>query len=137
MAQSTRCLHRTLKGQGLTMLEIREELRKMYADAPDLYDLAKARARLHPGLLRYRGNTGDLRQRYTLRVLIYETDKLAYEKFCRWSGLPAPDPESVFFEQPDQVRVVRDLSTVEELEMAPALSSYPLQLFVAPGTLPQ
>jgi hypothetical protein len=29
-AQSTRSLHRTLKEQGLTMLEIREELRKMY-----------------------------------------------------------------------------------------------------------
>ena len=57
---------------------------------PELYDLARERERLHPGLLRYRGNTGDLRQRYTLRVLIYETDKLAYEKFCRWSGLPVP-----------------------------------------------
>src|SRR6266568_3258828 len=96
MAQSTRGLHRTLKGQGLTMLEIREELRKMYADAPDLYDLARARARLHPDLLRYRGNTGDLRQRYTLRVLIYEADKRAYEKFCRWSDLPVPDPVSIF-----------------------------------------
>src|SRR5437588_10424271 len=40
MAQRTRGLHRTLKQRGLTMLEIREELRKMYADAPDLYDFA-------------------------------------------------------------------------------------------------
>jgi hypothetical protein len=135
MAQSTRGLHRTLKGQGLTMLEIREELRKMYADAPDLYDLAKARARLHPGLLRYRGNTGDLRQRYTLRVLIYETDKLAYEKFCCWSGLPVPGPDTVFCEQPDTIRVVRDLSTVEELELILAMSSYALHLFDAPGDL--
>src|SRR5712692_2034589 len=135
MAQSTRGLHRTLKQQGLTMLEIREELRKMYADAPELYDLAKARARLHPGLLRYRGNTGDLRQRYTLRVLIYETDKLAHEKFCRWSGLPVPGPDMVFCEQPDTVRVVRDLSTVEELELLLAMSSYALHLFDAPGDL--
>jgi hypothetical protein len=61
MAQRTQGLHRTLKQQGLTMLEIREELRKMYADAPELYDLARARERHRPGLLRYRGNTGDLR----------------------------------------------------------------------------
>lgn len=135
MAQTTRGLHRTMKQQVMTMLEIREELRKIYADAPELYDLTRERARLHPGLLRYRGNTGDLRQRYTLRVLVYETDKLAYEKFCRWDGLPVPCPESVFFEQPDTVRVVRDLSTVEELELALALSRYALHLFDAPENL--
>ena len=135
MAQITRGLHRTLKQQGLTMLEMREELRKMYAGAPELYDLARERERLHPGLLRYRGNTGDLQQRYTLRVLIYDTDKLAYEKFCHWSGQPVPGPESVFCEQPDAVRVVRDLSTVEELELALAMSSYALHLFDAPEHL--
>jgi hypothetical protein len=135
MAQRTRGLHRTLKQQGLTMLEIREELCKMYADAPELYDLARARERLHPGLLRYRGNTSDLLQRYTLRVLLYETDKLVYEKFCRWSGLPVPGPESVFCEQPDAVRVVRDLSTVEELELMLAMSRYALHLFDTPEHL--
>lgn len=129
MALRTRALHRTLKHQGLTMQEIREELRKMYTDAPQLYDLARTRARLSPGLLLYRGNTGDLRQRYTLRVLLYETDKRAFEQYCRWRGLPVPGPESVFREQPDQVRVVRDLSTVEELELALALSRYALHLF--------
>jgi hypothetical protein len=132
MAQSTRGLHRTLKQQGLTMLEIREELRKVYADAPELYDLARERERLHPGPLRYRGNTGDLRQRYTLRVLLYEADKLAYEQFCRWGSLPVPDPESVFREQTDAVRVVRDLSTVEELEMMLVMSQYTLHLFKTP-----
>lgn len=132
MAQRTRGLHRTLREQGLTMLEIREELRRAYADAPELYDLARARERLHPSLLRYRGNTGDLRQRYTLRVLLYETDKLTYEKFCRWRGLPVPSPESVFREQPDEARVVRDLSTVEELELMLAMSRYALHLFDAP-----
>jgi hypothetical protein len=135
MAQSTRGLHRTFKQRGLTMLEIREELRKMYADAPELYDLARERERLHPGLLRYRGNTGDLRQRYTLRVLLYETDKLAYEQFCRWRGLSVPDPESAFCEQPDAVRVVRDLSTVEELELALAMSRFVLHLFEVPDHL--
>ena len=121
MAQITRGLHRTLKEQGLTMLEMRDELRKAYADHPELYDLARERERLHPGRLCYRGNTSDLRQRYTLRVMIYETDKLAYEKFCCWSGLPVLSPDMVFFEQPDAVRVVRDLSTVEELELVLAM----------------
>jgi hypothetical protein len=130
-AQITRDLHRTLTELGLTMLEMREELRKAYADHSELYDLARERERLHPGLLRYRGNTGGLRQRYTLRVLLYDTDKLTYEKFCRWSGLPVPGPESVFLEQPDTVRVVRDLSTVEELELMLAMSRYALQLFDA------
>src|SRR5260370_27040823 len=117
------------------MLEIRDELRKTYAAHPELYERARAREHLHPGLLRYRGNTGDLRQRYTLRVMIYETDKLTFEKFCRWSGLPVPSPESVFFEQPDSVRVVRDLSTVEELELMLAMSRYALHLFAAPENL--
>jgi len=134
-AQIARGLHRTLKEQGCTMLEMREELRKAYAAHPELYELARERERLRPGLLRYRGNTGDLRQRYTLRVMIYETDKLAYEKFCRWSGLPVPSPETVFLEQPDTVRVVRDLSTVEELELVLAMSRYALQLFDAPENL--
>src|SRR6266849_5624020 len=137
MAQITRGLHRTFKKQGLTMLEIRDELRKAYADHQELYDLAVERERLHPGLLLYRGSTGDLRQRYTLRVMVYETDKLAYEKFCCWSGQPVPSPDSVFFEQPDSARVVRDLSTVEELEVALAMSQYTLQLFGAPEKLTQ
>ncbi len=114
-AQSTRGLHRQLKEEGLTMLEIREELRLLYADRPELYDLARERERVQPGPLRYRGNTSDLRQRYTLRVLVYETDKLAYEKFCCWSGQPVPNAESIFFEQPDSVRVVRDLRVLSEL----------------------
>ena len=116
-------------------LEMRDELRKAYAARPELYDLARERERLQPGLLRYRGNTGDLRRRYTLRVMIYDTEKLTYEKFCRWSGLPAPGPESVFLEQPDTVRVVRDLSTVEELELMLAMCRYARHLFDAPENL--
>jgi hypothetical protein len=134
-AQITRGLHRELKQKGLTILEIREELLKAYTDHPELYDLAREQERIQPGLLRYRGNTGDLRQRYTLRVLLYETDKLTYEKFCRWSALPVPDPESLFREHPDSVRVVRDLSTVEELEVALALSRYALHLLDVPESL--
>src|SRR6266567_7063296 len=137
MAQTTRGLHRHFKEQGLTMLEIRDELRKAYADDLELYDLAVERERLHPGLLRYRGNTSDLRQRYTLRVLVYEADKRAYEQFCLWSGLPVPSPDSVFSEQPESLRVVRDLSTIEELEMALAMSRYLHQLFRAPAKLTQ
>ncbi len=137
MAQITRGLHRKFKAQGLTMMEIRDELRNAYADHPELYDLAVEREHLHPGLLRYRGNTSDLRQRYTLRVMVYETDKLAYQKFCLWSSRPVPEPDSVFFEQPDSVRVIRDLSTVEELEMALSMSRYLLQLFETPEELTQ
>jgi hypothetical protein len=95
-AQTARGLQRTLREQSLPMLEIREELRKAYAAPPELYDLAREREPFHPGLLHYRGNTGDLRQRYTLRVLLYDTDKLTYEKFCRWSGLPVPGPREHF-----------------------------------------
>ncbi|HEU5374074.1 MAG TPA: hypothetical protein VFV38_01420 [Ktedonobacteraceae bacterium] len=40
-------------------------------------------------------------------------------------------PDTVFFEQPDSIRVVRDLSTVEELELALAMSRCTLQLFDA------
>jgi hypothetical protein len=98
-----RGLHRKLKERGLMMLEIRDELRKTYADDSELS----------------------------------ETEKLTFEKFCRWSGLTVPSPESVFFEQPDHVRVVRDLSTVEELEQMLAMSRYALHLFDAPEHLPK
>ncbi len=134
-AQSTRRLHRTFKEQELTLLEICEELRKAYAAAPELYDLAVEREWRHPGSLRYRGNTTDLRQRYTLRVLIYETDKLVYEKFCVWRGLPVPNPNAPFFEQPDTIRVIRDLSTVEELDVTLVMSRYALRLLDEPENL--
>jgi len=44
------------------------ELRKEYAAHPELYELARERERLHPDLLRSRGNTDDLRQRASLRT---------------------------------------------------------------------
>src|SRR5258708_8182562 len=117
---------------GLTMLEIRDELRKSYADYPQLYDLARE---ARPDMLRYRGDSWDLRQRYTLRVMIYETDKRAHEQFCRWSGLPVPAPETPFFEQPDNVRVIRALSTVEDLTLMLAMCQYMLQAFTAKDSL--
>ena len=135
MAQTTHHLHRTLKEQGLSMLEIRDELYKAYTGYPELYDLAREREHLHPGLLRYRGTTSDFLHRYTLRVLVYETDKQAYEKFCRWRGLPTPESGCVFLERPDDRRVIRDLSTVEELELALAMTQYMLQLLDMPENL--
>ena len=131
-AQITRGLHRQMKEQGLTMLKIRDELRKTYADYPELYTLAQKH---HPDVLRYRGNTSDLRQRYTLRLLVYETDKLAYKKFCLWSKQLIPTSDLIFFEQPDSIRVVRDLSTVEELQMMLAMCRYTYQLFEASENL--
>jgi hypothetical protein len=79
-AQISRGLHCQLKQQSLTVLEIRDELRKTYVEYPELYAIARER---HPDLLRYRGNSSDLRQRYTLRIMIYETDKLAYDVSCK------------------------------------------------------
>jgi hypothetical protein len=72
-----------------------------------------------------------------LRVLVYESDKIAFKQFCRWSGQSVPSPDSVFSEQPDSLRVVRDLSTVEELEMALTMSRYTLQLLEVPEKLTQ
>ncbi len=46
-----------------------------------------------------------------------------------------PDPEQVFFERPDQIRVMRDLSTVEELELMLEMSKYGLHLFDTPEHL--
>jgi hypothetical protein len=131
MAQTSRGLHRTLKERDMGMLEIREELRKTYADSSDLYELAKKE---HRDLLRYRGDAWDLRQRYSFRVLLYEADKLAHKKYCLWSGLPVPGPDVVFCEPPES-RVVRDLSTVEELEMMLEVSRYLSQLLDAPEPL--
>lgn len=125
-AQANRRLHRTLKAQGCGMLEIRAVLRESFAKSPTLYDLALEH---EPDLLRYRGNTSDLRQRYTLRVLLYESDKLSYEKLCRGQN----QPDEVFNESPDSARVVRDLSTVEELETLLILSRYLYQLLDEPG----
>jgi hypothetical protein len=48
-----------------------------------------------------------------------------------------PSPDSIFSEQPDSLRVVRDLSTVEELEMALAMSRYTLQLLGVPERFTQ
>jgi hypothetical protein len=133
-ARNSHQTHRQLKAQGLSMLAIRDALRLAYADHPELYDLALERERTQPGFLIYRGNTSDLRQRYTLRVLLYETDKQAYEKWCSVTDQPVFEE---FHEQPESIRVVRDLSTVEELEMGLALSRYLLSLFDEPGASPQ
>lgn len=79
------------------------------------------------------GNTDDLLQRYTLRVLVYEADKLTYQKFCTWGDIPF-DPDEPFHEQPDAVRVVRDLSTVEELQLMLAMTRALGAIFDEPRT---
>lgn len=134
-ARITRHVHHQLKEQGLTMLEIREALRRSYADYPQLYDLAVARERLYPGLLQYRGDAYDLRHRYTLRVLLHEADKRAYAACCRWEDRPEPDPEKGGIEQPEQWCVKRDLSTVEELQQGLALCNYLISLLEVPAKL--
>ncbi len=134
-AQRTHGLHRTLKEQGLTILQMRDELHKQYSSQSELYNLAQERARSCPGLLRYRGTMADLLHRSMLRVMVYETDKLAYEQYCRKYGLPTPRADKGFCEQPDAVRVIRDLSTVEELEEALAMSTFLLHLFDEPERL--
>lgn len=79
------------------------------------------------------GNTDDLLQRYTLRVLVYEADKLTYQKFCQWGDIPR-EPDESFHEQPDSVRVVRDLSTVEELQLMLAMTRALGTVFDEPRT---
>lgn len=61
-------------------------------------------------------------------MLLYETDKLAYEQLRRLHGLPVPDPEKAFVEQ-ENTRVIRDLSNVEELELLLAMSKSMLHPF--------
>lgn len=133
-AQITRTVHRRLKEQRLSMLEIREALRQSYADYPQLYDLAVEREHLHPGPLQYRGDAYDLRARYTLRVMVYEADKRAYELLCHWHSQQVPSPEEAFSEQPHHARI-RDLSTVEGLQQSLALCQYLIQLFEGPEKL--
>jgi hypothetical protein len=69
------------------------------------------------------GVTDDLVQRYTLRVLLHDTEQRCQEAFHRWADL-LPEP----FLEPDDVRVVRDLSGVEELQLQLALTNYKLQI---------
>lgn len=134
LAQSTRSLHRAMRQRGWSIMEIFEELRKMYIESTELYDAALADEEKSPGPLRYRGNTGDLRLRYTLRVLLYETDKLVYNELCRLYE-QTDNPEAVFAEKPN-TRVIRDLSCVEDLELMLSLSSYTLRLYLALEQLP-
>lgn len=118
-ARATQNLHQTLKAKGYTREQRRQVLREMYTDTPELYDLMIARERLDPHISIIYGTTDDLVQRYTLRVMVYEADKTNYARFCRWAGIP----EGVF-EETSSLRFIRDLSTVEELEMALNLAQY-------------
>jgi hypothetical protein len=132
-AQSTRKLHETMTERGYTYEQRRQVLREMYEDASELYDLALERERQQPepGFILTNGNTHDLVQRYTLRVMLYEADKLAFARHCIWADLP---PETPFHED-DHLRVVRDLSTVEELELGLALARHLIRCYESPVKL--
>jgi len=68
-----------------------------------------------------------------IEILIDASFRGASEKFCLWNAMPVPSPGTCFYEQPDAVRVVRDLSTVEELALA--MSRYALDLLDVPEKL--
>ncbi len=132
-AQSTRKLHQTMTERGFTYEERRQALREMYEDASELYDLALEREsqQEEPGFILTNGNTSDLIQRYTLRVMVYEADKLAFAKHCTWADLPPDTP----FHEDDHLRVIRDLSTVEELELGLALARHLIRCYESPVKL--
>jgi hypothetical protein len=83
------------------------------------YDLILERERDNPHISIIRGDTDDLMQRYTLRVMVFEADKANYERFCRRAGLPVEE-----FQENDSIRYIRDFSTVEELELALAMAQH-------------
>lgn len=131
MALTSRGWYRAMRNQEMTLLEIRDEVYSLYAHHTALYTMAIEQERLQSGHLCYRGNTSDLRRRHALRVAIYETDQQTYTHHCRLHNLPVPAPDTPFYEQPEPIRVVRDLSTVEELDMGLATSRYLLQVFTS------
>jgi hypothetical protein len=128
-AQTTRKLHDTMKARGFTRAQRREFLRAMYTDIPELYDMMIARERSDPHISIIYGTTDDLQQRYVLRMLLYNADKANYARHCRWAGLP----ESEYVEDPTQA-FIRDLSTVEELEVALQMAYRLSMLYDAPTT---
>jgi hypothetical protein len=100
---------------------IREALIASHEGGVDLYHLMLLRTGDQEP--QHYGVTDDLVQRYTLRVLLHDTEQRCQEAFHRWADLP-PEP----FQEPDDIRVVRDLSGVEELQLQLALTNYKLQI---------
>ena len=118
-AQSNFQLHKVMREKGMTREQRRIFIRQMYTDMPEMYDMMIARERAEPHVSIIRGTTEDVLQRYTLRVLVYEADKASFVAFQRWAGLP-PSP----FVEGSTKQHIRDLSTVEELNMALLLAQY-------------
>ena len=116
-ARSSHALCQSLRKQHLTPAQQRKALREMYETPlpgfPDMYDLMLERMGQTRPDETIHGNTEDLLQRYTLRVLVYAADKASWEAHSRWAGQPA----TPYQEDPD-ITQIRDLSTVEELELA-------------------
>ncbi len=126
-AQSTRKLHEAMKARGLTREQRRQSLRELYAQMPELYDLMIEREQADGDVTMIRGTIDDVLQRYTLRILVYEADKANYARFCRWAGRPAKE-----FHETAEQRVIRDLSTCEELELALAMARHLAECLDAP-----
>jgi hypothetical protein len=124
-ARSCARLCQDMRGAGLTpgqqRKRIREALLASHEVDVDLYQLMLMRTGDQEP--QHWGVTDDLVRRYTLRVLLHDTEQRCQETFHRWADLP-PEP----FQEPDDVRVVRDLSGVEELQLQLALTNYKLQI---------
>jgi hypothetical protein len=131
-ARATQSLHETLRQKGFSRAQRRAVFREMYQDMPAMYDLMMERERTEPHLSIIYGTPNDLMQRYTLRVMLYETEKANYERLCRWRDR-TPEVES--YTENESMRHIRDLSTVEELEFALALARYLGTLLEAPMRL--
>ncbi len=134
-AQTARGLQRTLREQSLPMLEMREELRRR---TQLIQNSMIWRENASPstlacftivGIQAISGNAIPCASCSTTQI------NLPMRSFVAGVACRCRAPGSIFLEQPDTVRVVRDLSTVEELELALALSRYGLHLFDAPESL--
>jgi len=124
-ARSCARLCQDMREAGLTpgqqRKRIREALLASHEGGADLYHLMLMRT--GDSEPQHYGVTDDLVQRYTLRVLLHDREQRCQETFRRWADLP-PEP----FQEPDDVRIVRDLSGVEELQLQLALTNYKLHL---------
>ncbi len=79
-----------------------------------------ARERTEPHVSIVNGTTEDLLQRYTLRVMVYEANRAAFNAVEEWAGRSPPRP---FAEDPTHTGI-RDFSTVEELNLALQLQHF-------------
>lgn len=117
-ARSTYRLHQTMQSHGYTPAQCRQELRRIYSNPPDMYAHMLERTGRHEPNEPILG-THDLMQRSALRVIVYAADRDAHTAYCRWADA-ADDP----FIEDEAYRFIRDMSTVEELDMALVLCQH-------------